>query len=370
MLDLTTIVSNAIAEQADASIKTHHTSVSPVSLLAEIGIQGAPTLEIRGSAPGNLPALHAEDTPDTDHLGRFHVAEELGRGGMGRVDAAFDPELRRTVAIKRLVDPSKVDPHKLARFLAEAQITAQLDHPNIVPVHELGVAPDGQIFMVMKKVRGRSLRALVEGLADGTEPAEMWPTFRLLMSFGLVCGAVAYAHDHGVLHRDLKPENIMIGDHGEVMVMDWGVARVMHDVAEKLRPDTSDELGGSLTMDGTTIGTPGYMSPEQARGELSQMDGRSDQWSLGAILYELLTLKRAYEGKTPLTILYKSVEGPPQNPRERAPELGIDEEVAQICLKAMSPKREDRFDHVLQFAFSIAGFLDGRRGEGDEECAD
>ncbi len=368
MLDLTTLVSNALAkQQADAPAPTHHTSISPVSLLADIGIQSAPTLAIRGNTPPPEVAESTDASPTDASLGRFVVAEELGRGGMGRVDAAFDPELRRTVAIKRLVDPSKVDQHRLARFLAEAQITAQLDHPNIVPVHELGIAPDGQIFLVMKKVRGRSLRELVDGLHAGTEPPEMWPTFRLLMSFGLVCGAVAYGHDHGVLHRDLKPENIMIGDHGEVMVMDWGVARVMHDVPEKLRPDTSDGLGGSMTMDGMTIGTPGYMSPEQARGELSQMDGRSDQWSLGAILYELLTLRRAYEGKTPLTILYKSVEGPPQNPRERAPELGIDEEIAQICLKAMSPKPEDRFDHVLQFAFSIAGYLDSRRG--DEECA-
>lgn len=220
MLDLTTLVAEALAkQQADGPTPTHHTSISPVSLLGEIGIESAPTLAIRGNAP---PPVAQDVTGDLEgaSLGRFVVAEELGRGGMGRVDAAFDPELRRTVAIKRLVDPSKVDPHRLARFLAEAQITAQLDHPNIVPVHELGVAPDGQIFLVMKKVRGRSLRELVEGLNAGTEPPEMWPTFRLLMSFGLVCGAVAYAHDHGVLHRDLKPENIMIGDHGEVMVMD------------------------------------------------------------------------------------------------------------------------------------------------------
>ena len=368
MLDLTTLVSDALAKTQDGRIPTHHTSISPVALLAEIGIQSAPTLEIRGNAPPPPVADTANESDDA-RLGRFVVAEELGRGGMGRVDAAFDPELRRTVAIKRLVDPSKVNPHRLARFLAEAQITAQLDHPNIVPVHELGIAPDGQIFLVMKKVRGRSLRTLVDGLHEGTEPPEMWPTFRLLMSFGLVCGAVAYAHDHGVLHRDLKPENIMIGDHGEVMVMDWGVARVMGDVPEELRPDTSEELGSSLTMDGTTIGTPGYMSPEQARGELTQMDGRSDQWSLGAILYELLTLRRAYEGRSPLTILYKSVEGPPQDPRERAPGLGIDAEIARICLKALSPKREDRFGHVLEFAFAIAGYLDSRRGDGHEECA-
>lgn len=206
------------------------TVVSPRRLLQELGVDTIPT-------PGSDTLPEGQGDPaDVEALGRFTVQGELGRGGMGRVLSCHDPELLRSVAVKTLLDPAEVDQHALARFIAEAQITAQLDHPNIVPVHELGVTKGGHLYFVMKRVEGGTLRDVLVGLAAGDpQTTAMWNRFRLLMAFVLVCNAVAYAHDRGVLHRDLKPENILLGPFGQIFVMDWGVARLMGAGPERVR---------------------------------------------------------------------------------------------------------------------------------------
>jgi len=316
-----------------------------------------------------LPAgSRAEPNALPSSLGRFAVLRQIGRGGMGRVVEARDPDLRRDVAVKLLVDPSEVSPEQLTRFVVEAQVTAQLEHPNIVPVHELGLTADGEVFFVMKRVDGRSLRQVLRDLRSGDEATlRQWTRHRLLNAFVAVCNAVAYAHSRGVVHRDLKPENIMLGAFGEVLVMDWGVARLLgaeedeETVADRPvdRPVDSAETTG--TLQGETMGTPGYMSPEQARGELGSVDGRSDVWSLGAILYELLALQRAYRSNSIFALMFRAQQGPPDCPREALPARRIPQEIADIALKALAAAPEDRYASAQELAEAVEAFLEGSR---------
>ena len=200
------------------------------AVLKTLGVALAPTL--RPSDPVQAPTRLAPGAlPGAEHLvslGRFQLHAELGRGGMGRVLEARDPELRRSVAVKVIIDPSRVTEAQLARFVAEAQITSQLEHPNIVPVYDMGATSTGEVYFVMKKVEGRSLRQVLTALRDGDEATTAeFPRTKLLHAFIQVCNAVAYAHDRGVLHRDLKPDNVMLGPFGEVLLMDWGLARLV-----------------------------------------------------------------------------------------------------------------------------------------------
>ena len=198
---------------------------------------------------------------------RYAFVKELGRGGMGTVYLAEDKELDRLVALKVLHTP---EGELRRRMIREAQIIARLEHPGIVPVHDIGTLPDGRFFYAMKYVRGSRLD---EYAAQGSSLNDR------LRKFQAVCDAVAFAHAHGVIHRDLKPQNIMIGSFGEVLVMDWGIAKIREDPRQSAAYNTSD---------GTVIGTRDYMSPEQARGEV-EIDERADVYSLGVVLQFLLT---------------------------------------------------------------------------------
>ena len=354
------------SSEEDIVTKVH----SAVDIMKGLGVATAPTLASQGTWPGASP-----DSPGGvetgEMLGRFRVSKVLGAGGMGKVLEALDPELLRAVAVKLILDHNEVDEHMLARFVAEAQITAQLDHPNIVPVYEMGVTTDGQIFFVMKKVQGKSLREILDDIKAG-DPLTMqfWNTFRLLMAFIWVCQAVAYAHDHGVLHRDLKPDNIMLGDFGQIYVMDWGIARLMGDKTEKLRVETGDAVSPAMTMDGCAVGTAGYMSPEQARGEVHALDTRTDVWALGAVIYEILTLEPAYDDPEPIPRMISTMEGPPADPCVRAPKIDIDPEIAAVCMKAMAHDRNDRIQSALELGFAIGQYLEGVKERNPEAAAD
>jgi serine/threonine-protein kinase len=351
-LDLTAAIPDTLTMLQDQGDPC---SVSAV--LETLGIDLAPTLRPRD--PGER-LQRAEG--ELLSLGRFQLTGELGAGGMGRVLEARDPELRRSVAVKVVIDPKKVTEAQLARFVAEAQITSQLEHPNIVPVYDMGVSEDGQLYFVMKKVEGRSLGQVLAALraGDGAAASE-FPLTKLLHAFIQVCNAVAYAHDRGVLHRDIKPDNIMLGPFGEVLLMDWGVARLVGDVTEVVASETIEKLTMARTMDGAAIGTPGFMSPEQSRGELHLLDGRSDVWSLGAVLYELLTLQPAYEAPNLYALMFAVASGPPMDPRERAPGRNIPEELAAVCLRAMAAERADRFATAAELGSAVEAFLEGSK---------
>ncbi len=348
-----TIATMSDGPAADSAI-TPSTIFPATRVLARAGVAPVPTPATRAAAPA---------LPDAATLGRFVVQGELGRGGMGRVLAVRDPELLRDVALKTLLVEGEVDEVRLARFVAEAQITAQLDHPNIVPIHEMGVTEDGQLFFVMKRVQGRTLRQIVDGLVAGDpQIQQLYGRFFLLMRFGLVCGAVAYAHQRGVLHRDLKPDNIMMGDLGEVLVMDWGVARLMGDADEQIDVEPVGDLKVAHTLDGTSIGTPGYMSPEQCHGRLTELDGRSDVWSLGAILYEMVTLHRAYDAPHAYAMLLETVSGPPVDPRERG--VDVDDDLAAIVMRALATDPDQRFASVLELAGALSMYMQGKHEAG------
>jgi len=343
-------------------LREQGTDPSAATVLETLGIPLPPPL---APEPGGGPASVC--------LGRFQLTGELGVGGMGRVLEARDPELRRTVAVKMIIDPRHVTEAQLARFVAEAQITSQLEHPNIVPVYDMGVTDDGEVFIVMKKVEGRSLRQVLAALAAGDpDVVARWPRTRLLHAFIQICNAVAYAHDRGVLHRDIKPANIMLGAFGEVLLMDWGVARVLRDARPERQHDGVEKTGVAQTMDGAAIGTPGFMSPEQASGDLARLDPRSDVWSLGAVLYEVLTLAPAYEADSLPALMYAVMTRAPADPRERAPDRSIPPAIAEICLRAMAAEPADRFGGAAELAGALEEFLEGskRREAAQRHVAD
>jgi serine/threonine protein kinase len=233
---------------------------------------------------------------------KYECVEELGRGGMGTVYLAEDRELDRLVAVKVLNTPDVTEDLR-QRMIREAQILARLEHPGIVPVHDAGTLPDGRIFYAMKYVRGSRLD---EYAAHGASLNDR------LRKFQAVCDAVAFAHAHGVIHRDLKPQNIMIGSFGEVLVMDWGVAKIRDDPHQSVVFNTSD---------GTVIGTRDYMSPEQARGEI-EIDERADIYSLGAVLKFLLTGQKV--SKPAKAIYLKAMANEPRDRYATASELSAD----------------------------------------------
>ena len=296
--------------------------------------------------------------PRVSPFERFDFIGELGRGGMGRVVDAYDREMGRRIAVKYIASATKNSRLTLSRFLGEARLAAQLDHPNIVPIYELGLSQDGLLFFVMKRVQGRSLREVIELLYNQDSATKRaWGRHRCLTAFVQVCNALAYAHERGVVHRDLKPENIMVGEFGEVLVMDWGVARLLgeEDIFQPGGPLPRDEE--SQTEDGVAIGTPGYMSPEQALGRYREISPKSDVWALGTILYELLTLQPAYCGD-PKAQMLACVAGPPPPPSQRSPGLRIPERLSEICIEALARSPEDR-PSARQLAGAIEAFLDG-----------
>lgn len=344
-------LSEAIREYQSRSPTTGE-GLRPSQIFDAVGVTLIPT-RVDAHAPGAQA--------DGDPLDRYELRTEIGRGGMGRVVEAYDPELRRVVAVKLLLGGDAVSEAQLARFVAEAQITSQLQHPAIIPVYDFGITPHGVLYYVMKRISGRSLREILDALREGDEVVSKdWGTRALLAAFLRVCEAVAYAHSCGVLHRDLKPDNIMLGAFGEVLVLDWGVARLIHDTSEVVSTQEIERVTMAQTLDGALIGTPGFMSPEQLRGAIHELDGRSDQWSLGAILYEILTLQDAYTARNLLDLVFR-MSSPPVDPRQRSPHREIDEVIANVSLRALAPNKEDRFDSVVDLAAEVRAFLEGAK---------
>lgn len=274
---------------------------------------------------------------------RYVIGEAIGQGGMGTVYRAEDLALGRPVAMKVLRD-GVAEAIQAERILREARTIARLEHPGIVPVHDAGRLPDGRVFYTMKLVNGRRL--------DGYAQADISLQERLRL-FERICEATAFAHARGVLHRDLKPQNIMVGEFGEVLVLDWGVAKVSDGRARHPMNQISCEADTKETAFGTVIGTPAYMAPEQARGEIDRIDQRSDVYALGGVLHFLLT------GKAPQT---KAGGNPgafglvPARQLNRA----IPKRLESICIKALAYEPAERYASAADMAGDVGRFLNGQ----------
>jgi len=313
--------------------------------------------------------------PAASATGRYQVKKEFARGGMGVIWVALDTAVGREVALKELLPPQagrgtshiSDTPELVERFLREAKVTGQLEHPNIVPVYEIAARDDGSVFYTMKLVRGRTMahRLLQIQHSEASPQQKLAERLKLLDAFTDVCNAVAYAHSRGVIHRDLKPANIMLGDFGETMVLDWGLARVQgqEDSSSIKRradervfsPSLMQEDPDNRTLDGAILGTPAYMPPEQARGELDKVDERADVYALGAILYELLSGRPPYQGGTARDVLAKVlVLEPDPLPREAPPDL------ISLVHKAMAREPAQRLESAEKLAAEVLAFRDGR----------
>ncbi|MEZ4475151.1 MAG: serine/threonine-protein kinase [bacterium] len=266
---------------------------------------------------------------------RYAVLHELARGSMGVIKVARDLTLERLVALK-VLEPSAALPNAEARFLDEARITAQLQHPSVVAVHALDTDAEGRPCFTMQLIEGRTLRDILQGLRRGdADDVRRYGRARLLGIVIQICNCIAYAHSRGVLHRDLKPENVMLGEFGEVFVMDWGLAKITRaDVKNPVVGGRPDEAA-FRTRAGDVTGTPAYMPPEQALGLVDALSTRSDIFSIGAILYEILTLRPPFVGEDAREVLRMAQRASVQPPSEVAPDADIPpnlEALVMTCL--------------------------------------
>ncbi len=299
------------------------------------------------------------DSAGGPRFGRYVDAEEIARGGMGAVYRAVDPEIGRPVAIKVLLAESP-GPEALARFFREAQVTGQLRHPNIPPIYELSKTDDGRYYFAMKLIDGESLAAVVKRAAGEGPLALARERPRLLASLVKVCEALSYAHARGVVHRDLKPANIMVGEFGEVLVMDWGIAKVLGTSDIEIDDLPRAEVDPLRTIDGAVMGTPSYMSPEQADGRVAGINERSDVYSSGAVLYEVLTGTPPYHGGKVQSILAAILAGVREPPSRRLPAAKIPAELDRLVDKAMQKAQAKRYRTVADLRADLEAYLADR----------
>jgi serine/threonine-protein kinase len=338
-----------------------------VTLAETLGI--APRVLLRESQPDHtLPVAPrtADPLPFIGPSSRYQFFGEIARGGVGAILRGRDLDLGRDLAVKVLLEAHQDNPDLVKRFVEEAQIGGQLQHPGIVPVHELGRFPDQRPYFTMKLVKGRTLAALLEARPG---PAHDLPRF--LKIFEQVCQTMGYAHSKGVIHRDLKPANIMVGDFGEVQVMDWGLAKVLAEGeggerrAGPVRPQDSairtvrSDLPGSASQAGSVLGTPGYMAPEQARAEAEQLDERCDVFGLGAILCEILTGQPPYVGTKSWDIYRQAMQGDLANALARLDGCGADEELLGLSRRCLAVEPGERPRDAGVVAREMTAYLAG-----------
>ncbi|MEQ2007709.1 MAG: protein kinase [Limisphaerales bacterium] len=378
--------------------------VGPVTVTVEgvvadeaVGTTLAPDSAARGEAKPAAPIEQAAPASE-----RYVVGREIAKGGMGAILEAKEPALDREVAMKVMLESGESSNTARQRFVREALVLARLEHPNIVPIHEMGRNAAGQLFYTMKMVKGRTLHAILTAIRKGDAPTIQHYTLdRLLTIYRKVCDAIAFSHHQRIIHRDLKPENVMVGEFGEVLVMDWGLAKHLddHQLAKledkQVKPagiagfqELSDSQmaagGANLTMEGAVMGSPQYMPPEQAEGRLADIGTHSDIYSLGAILYAILTLRHPVEGKKVEEVLAKVISGiitPPTtyNTKSAAaatvtgeiadarkvtglphcPDGKVPASLSAVTMRAMALKPADRYATVAQLMADIEAYQGG-----------
>ena len=300
---------------------------------------------------------------------RYRIGPELGHGGMAEVLEAHDHNLDRSVALKLLFDQD--EPSMCARFIDEARVTGQLQHPGVPSVYELGRLGDGRIFFAMRRIEGQTLRGVLEGLRDGDpEITKQFGRVKLLTVFSQVCRTIAYAHSRQLLHRDLKPDNVMLGEFGEVTVMDWGLAKPFGDAAMPAAISTSRgrSEGRFSTQAGDATGTPQYMPPEQAAGRVDALGSHSDIYSLGAVLFELLTLEPPFDGESASAIRQQVIRGELIPPSQRAPDRAVPTTMEALCLRCLRPDPLERPASAADVAQSVDSFLEGEQERARKEA--
>jgi serine/threonine protein kinase len=325
---------------------------------------------------------------------KYRIDRVIGEGGMGVIYEAKDLNCRRQVAMKVLNLGTDLKKEDVLRFIEEGQVSSQLEHPNIVPIHDMGLDDEGNLFYTMKYVHGVTLTDVLLEIRRGNEETiHAYPLARLLTIFQKVCDAVAFAHSRGVIHRDLKPDNVMIGDYGEVLVMDWGLAKVL-ECAEVstaatglIGPEVQKAPGRQIesirkkegsttlrTMSGRVMGTPGFMAPEQATLRGRAVDERADVYSLGAILYSLLVLRPPVTGKEVPKLLKQIAEGDFISPaafeqqgkgsrqmeRRHLPDGEIPAALSDMAMKALATDPDERYGTVRDLQADIEAFQNGR----------
>ncbi|HCH67023.1 MAG: protein kinase [Deltaproteobacteria bacterium] len=339
----------------------------------------------------DLPTPHPvpKRPPRMHGLSRYDDLGVIGLGGMGEVRRVRDRRLGRVLAFKVIHAPALNRTSIVSRFLEEAQVTAQLQHPGIIPIHDLGTLPDGRLWFTMKEVSGQTFGEIIdevhaESQTRWKQSPSGWTLRRLVDALRQVCEAVAYAHSRGVVHRDLKPDNIMVGSHGEVLVLDWGLAKVLDRLAraadQELGPvqTTRSREDAHHTQVGQVAGTPAYMPPEQALGLVDEIDARSDVYSLGALLYQVLSGRSPYQGRDAYAVLEQVRNHPPAslhgNTRaleahrlRQAPDdlsatgPALPPSLVMACERAMARSPEDRFESAAGLAAELQAWLDGAR---------
>jgi serine/threonine-protein kinase len=342
--------------------------------LAAVPLAPATRRTLAGAAGPELEATlgHLDGTErtatyaagDDEDAARFRILRPHARGGLGAVFVALDTELHREVALKQILEKYADDPSSRQRFVTEAEVTGNLEHPGVVPVYALGTHEDGRPFYAMRFVKGDSLKEAIERFhADESlknDPgARTLARLALLRRFIDVCNAVGYAHSRGILHRDIKPANIILGHDGETLLVDWGLAKAVG--YSEPRPDGAERplvpasaSGSSETLPGSALGTPAYMSPEQAAGELDRLGPRSDVYSLGATLYCLVTGKPPFDGEA-LDVVPAVQRGEFPPPRQVNPRL--DRALEAVCLRAMAMKQEDRYPSARALAEEVERWM-------------
>jgi eukaryotic-like serine/threonine-protein kinase len=287
---------------------------------------------------------------------KYSDSKALAEGGTAKLSTCLDGNLRRVVVYKTLHDHLRESDIEAARFVREARVTANIQHPGTVPLYELGRDRHGNLFFTMKKVEGRDLREIILALKDGDrETKEKFPLPRLIDVLIQVSNCIAYAHQQGVIHRDLKPANVIVGGFGEALVLDWGLAKIVGEMEEEESVTGRQPTDLELTPVGRRYGTPLYMSPEIARGD-ADIDGRSDVFSLGIILFEILTHEQLLSGKDVAEVTDCLLNKPLRWPRNVAPQLKPPPELEAICIKALRREKASRYQSVREMVDDLQSY--------------